>query len=84
MVPVRRESWSRPRRYLGSMLGREEKARKRKRACLILPEADDRPYGFKPDELEQALVLMLQDEYPESATKPSTPVTRATPKPIGP
>ena len=41
------------------------------------------PYGFKPDELEQALVLMLQDEYPESGTKPSTPVTQATPRPIG-
>jgi hypothetical protein len=40
-------------------------------------------YGFKPDELEQSLVLMLQDEYPESATKPSTPVTQATAKPIG-
>ncbi|MGC1721493.1 MAG: deiodinase family protein [Isosphaeraceae bacterium] len=41
------------------------------------------PYGFKPDELEQSLVLMLQDEYPESATKHSTPVTQATSKPIG-
>ena len=40
------------------------------------------PYGFKPDELEQSLVLMLQDEYSESGTKPSTPVTQAS-KPIG-
>jgi len=40
------------------------------------------PYGFKPDELETSLVLMLQDEYSESGTKPSTPVTQVS-KPIG-
>ena len=41
------------------------------------------PYGFKPDELEQSLVLMLQDEYPEATAKPSTPVTQAVQRPIG-
>jgi len=41
------------------------------------------PYGFKPDELETSLVLMLQDESSESGAKPPTPVTQATPKPIG-
>ncbi len=40
------------------------------------------PYGFKPDELETSLVLMLQDDYPESGAKPSSPVTQAS-KPIG-
>jgi Ca2+-binding EF-hand superfamily protein len=40
------------------------------------------PYGFKPDELEQSLVLMLQDDYSEQRTKPATPVTQAS-RPIG-
>jgi hypothetical protein len=40
------------------------------------------PYGFKPDELEQSLVLMLQDEYSETGTKPGTPITQ-TSRPIG-
>ncbi len=40
------------------------------------------PYGFKPDELETSLVFMLQDEYPESGAKPSSPNNQAT-RPIG-
>ncbi len=41
------------------------------------------PYGFKPDELEQSLVLMLQEEYPESGTKPPTSISEARSKAVG-
>ena len=41
------------------------------------------PYGFKPDELEQSLVLMLQDEYPESSPKPPTSISEARSKAVG-
>ena len=41
------------------------------------------PYGFKPDELEQSLVLMLQDEYSESGAKPPTSISEARSKATG-
>ncbi len=41
------------------------------------------PYGFKPDELEQSLILMLQDEYSESGAKPPTSISEARSKAVG-
>ncbi len=40
------------------------------------------PYGFKTDELETSLLLLLQDEYSEPGARPSTPVTHKS-KSIG-
>ncbi len=43
------------------------------------------PFGFKPDELEQSLVLILQDEYqyPATGTKPSTAISQTRPNATG-
>ena len=41
------------------------------------------PYGFKPNELEQSLVLLLQDEYPESGNQAFHSRHPGTSKPIG-
>ena len=39
------------------------------------------PFGFNPDELEQSLVLMLQDEHPDLVANPSLRATRPSPRP---